>query len=102
MCNLSQGIKEEGIAKGCAEEKVNSAKKYIKNLMKAEYITFDEAVDILGIEKEIVEIIRKEMTELENINETMYLSSNPKLKQDIIDGINTPLEDCIDEKEVNW
>lgn len=98
MCNLSQGIKEEGRA----EEKVNSAKKHIKNLMKAEHITFDEAVDLLGIEKEIVEIIRKKMAELENINETMYLSSNPKSKQIIIDGINTPLEDCIDEKEVNW
>ncbi len=40
--------------------------------------------------------------EYNSMVETLYLSSNPKLKQDIIDGINTPLEDCIDEKEVKW
>ena len=35
-----------------------------------------------------------------NIMETLYIYSNPKLKKDIIDGLNTDLEDCIKEEEV--
>ncbi|MEG0339496.1 MAG: type II toxin-antitoxin system Phd/YefM family antitoxin [Oscillospiraceae bacterium] len=33
--------------------------------------------------------------------ETLYLSSNPALKQSIIDGINAPLGECVDESEVD-
>ena len=36
-----------------------------------------------------------------NIMETLYISSNEKLKKDIIDGINTPIEDCVNEDEVD-
>ena len=34
--------------------------------------------------------------------ETLYLYSNPKVRAEIIDGINTPLEDCVAEDEVVW
>ena len=34
--------------------------------------------------------------------ETLYLSTNPALKQSLIDGKNTPLSDCVEESEVNW
>ncbi len=34
--------------------------------------------------------------------ETLYLSSIPNLKDDIIVGMNTPLSECIPEDEVNW
>lgn len=34
--------------------------------------------------------------------ETLYLSSNPIMKEKIIDGLNTPVEDCLSEDEVNW
>ena len=33
------------------------------------------------------------------IQETFYLSSNPILKASIIDGLNTPLEECNDKIE---
>ena len=36
-----------------------------------------------------------------NIMETLYISSNEKLKKDIVEGINTSLEDCVDEDEVD-
>lgn len=36
-----------------------------------------------------------------NLMETLYISSIPGLKEDIIKGLDEPLEDCIDEKEVN-
>ncbi len=32
--------------------------------------------------------------------ETLYLSSIPKLKEDIIEGIKTPLSECVPENEV--
>ena len=33
--------------------------------------------------------------------ETLYLSSNAKLKKEIIEGLKTPIQDCIPENEVN-
>ena len=34
--------------------------------------------------------------------ETLYLSSNPTVKKEILDGMATPVEDCIPENEVQW
>lgn len=34
--------------------------------------------------------------------ETLYLSSNPEIKKSIIEGINTPVDECVDEREVQW
>ncbi len=34
--------------------------------------------------------------------ETLYLSSNPTVKNQIMDGLNTPLDDCLKENEVKW
>ena len=34
--------------------------------------------------------------------ETLQLTSQPELKEKLIDGKNTPLEDCIPENEVEW
>lgn len=37
-----------------------------------------------------------------NIMETLYISSIPGLKEDIVKGLKEPIEDCVDEKEVEW
>ena len=34
--------------------------------------------------------------------ETVYLSSIPKLREQIVEGLHTPLEDCLPENEVDW
>jgi PHD/YefM family antitoxin component YafN of YafNO toxin-antitoxin module len=34
--------------------------------------------------------------------ETLYLTNMPNVKQSIIDGLNTPIDECHDENEVNW
>ena len=34
--------------------------------------------------------------------ETLYLSSNPTVKKEILDGMATPIEECIPENEVQW
>lgn len=36
------------------------------------------------------------------IQETLYLSSVNGLAEGIIDGMNTNIDDCIDEDEVEW
>lgn len=34
--------------------------------------------------------------------ETLYLTNMPNVKQSIIEGLNTDIEECHDENEVNW
>ena len=40
--------------------------------------------------------------EYNGIVETLYLSSIPYMEKEIIDGINTPVDECIPEDEVEW
>jgi PHD/YefM family antitoxin component YafN of YafNO toxin-antitoxin module len=34
--------------------------------------------------------------------ETLYLNSVPGMREKIIEGMNTPLDECISEDEVEW
>ena len=34
--------------------------------------------------------------------ETLYIETTPGLKEKILEGGNTPLEDCLTEEEVDW
>ena len=36
------------------------------------------------------------------IMETLYLVSAPGMRKKIMDGMKTPLEDCVDEDAVEW
>ena len=36
------------------------------------------------------------------IMETLYLVSAPGMREKIMDGMKTPLEDCVDEDTVEW
>ena len=36
------------------------------------------------------------------IMETLYLVSAPRMREKIMDGMKTPLEDCVDEDAVEW
>ena len=57
MCNLSEGVKEEGRQ----EAKIDCAKEYVCTVMKKRKMTFDEAVDYLEVDKDIAEIIKKDI-----------------------------------------
>lgn len=37
-----------------------------------------------------------------NLMETIYIYSNPGLKEDIVKGLKEDIEDCVDEKKVEW
>ena len=34
--------------------------------------------------------------------ESLYLSSIPQVRKEIVDGLNTPLSECLPESEVSW
>ena len=36
------------------------------------------------------------------LTESFYLSSVPGMKEKLIDGKNTPLNDCVPESEIKW
>lgn len=36
------------------------------------------------------------------IEETLYLMAIPGMTESIMDGVNTSIEDCLDESEVDW
>ena len=36
------------------------------------------------------------------LTESLYLSSVPGMKEKLIDGKNTPLDDCVPESEIEW
>ncbi len=34
--------------------------------------------------------------------ETLLLSNDPQVKADILEGLNTPLDDCVSEEQIEW
>ena len=67
MCNLSQGIKAEGIAEGIAKGKSEGIAKatlrHVKNLMLKNNMSAADAMDILDVENDIRPIVLKELEE---------------------------------------
>ena len=48
-----------------------------------------------------IEALMKELDSPEE-DETLYLSSIPDMKEKLIDGLKTPIEECVSEDEVDW
>jgi PHD/YefM family antitoxin component YafN of YafNO toxin-antitoxin module len=40
--------------------------------------------------------------EYRGLIETLYINSKPELKSKILEGMNTPLSECIPEDEADW
>lgn len=62
-------------------------------------IKFNEIVNITTKDGNAV-IMSEE--DYNGIIATLELMSNPEMKEKLIDGINTPLSECITEDEVDW
>lgn len=62
-------------------------------------IKYNEPVNISTKDGNAV-IISEE--DYNGLMETLYLNSIPGMRERIIDGMNTALEDCIPENEVEW
>ncbi len=62
-------------------------------------ILFNEPVSISTKEGNAVLISE---SEYRGLIETLYLTSQPDLKEKLTDGLNIPLDECISENEVEW
>ena len=62
-------------------------------------INFNEPVNITTKEGNAV-ILSEE--EYNSMMETLYLYSMPATKEKIVEGLNTSIDDCVPESEVEW
>ena len=62
-------------------------------------IRYNEPLNILTKDGNAVVISE---AEYKSLVETLYLSSVPGMREKLIEGLNTPLEDTVPEEEVVW
>lgn len=77
----------------------------ITNLRKNLFEYINQAVefnDVINVNTKSGNAVIISEDDYNGLMETLYLSSNPAVKQEIVDGIKTPVEDCIPEDEVEW
>jgi PHD/YefM family antitoxin component YafN of YafNO toxin-antitoxin module len=77
---------------------VTNFRKNIFNILE-QTIRFNEPINISTKVGNAV-IVSEE--EYRNLMETLYLSSIPTIKESIIEGLNTPISECVPESEVEW
>ena len=72
-----------------------------KNLfgMLEQTIKFNEPVNISTKDGNAIVISEEDYN---GLMETLYLSSIPAMKEKIIEGLKTPLDECLPEDEVQW
>jgi antitoxin YefM len=77
----------------------------ITNLRKHLFEYVNQAIeynDVINVNTKSGNAIIMSEEEYNGLIETLFLSSNPKVKEDIVKGINTPLEECVSADEVEW
>lgn len=62
-------------------------------------IKFNEPINISTKDGNAV-IISEE--DYNGLIETLYLSSDPVMKEKIVEGLHTSIDDCLSEDEVQW
>lgn len=62
-------------------------------------IKFNEPVSVTTKDGNAV-IISEE--DYNGLMETLYLSNIPGMKESIVEGLNTPIDECVAEDEVEW
>lgn len=77
---------------------ITNARKELYNLVENVNL-YSEPALIISKKGNAVLISEKDWN---TIQETMYLYSIPNMVDTIIEGKNTPIEDCISEDEVDW
>lgn len=77
---------------------VTNFRKNIFSLLE-QTIKYNEPVNITTKDGNAVVISEEDYN---GLMETLYLSSIPKVREDIIEGLNTPIDECVSEDEVEW
>ena len=75
--------------------------KFRKNIfgLLEQTIKFNEPINISTKDGNAVVISEEDYN---GLMETLYLSSVPGMKETILEGLETPLDDCLPETEVGW
>lgn len=77
---------------------ITTFRKDIYNIISAT-IKYNEPVNVTTKDGNVIVLSEADYN---GLIETLYLSSVPGMKDKLIDGMNTPIEDCIDESEIQW
>lgn len=75
------------------------------NLRKDLFNYLDLAIefnDVINVNTKKGNVIMLSEQEYNGMMETLYLTSIPGLKEKLIEGMNTPLSECVAESEVEW
>lgn len=57
---------------------------------------------IVNVSSKSGDVIMMSKEEYNSLIETLYLMSNPEIRQSIIDGMNAKHDECISEEEIDW
>lgn len=77
---------------------ITNFRKQIFNVLE-QTIKFNEPVNISTKDGNAVVLSEEDYN---GLMETLYLSSVPKMKEQLIEGMNAPVSECIPENEVEW
>jgi antitoxin YefM len=77
---------------------ITTFRKDIYNIISAT-IKYNEPVNVTTKDGNVIVLSEADYN---GLIETLYLSSVPGMKDKLIDGMNTSIEDCVDESEVQW
>lgn len=77
---------------------ITNFRKNLFNILE-QTIKFNEPVNVSTKDGNAV-IISEE--DYNGLMETVYLSSMPGMRDRIVEGLHTPLEECLPEDEVKW
>lgn len=78
-----------------------NATSFRKDLFKLleQAIKFNEPINISTKDGNAIVISEEDYN---GLMETLYLSSMPDVKNGIIEGLDTPITECIPENEIDW
>lgn len=62
-------------------------------------VKFNESVNISTKDGNAIVISEEDYN---GLMETLYLSSNPAMKEKLVEGLHTPPEECLSEDEIEW
>ena len=77
----------------------------ITNFRKNVFDYINQAIeynDVINVSTKTGNAVIMSEEEYNGIMETLYLSSDPRVKNDILSGKDTPLADCLPSSEVEW
>lgn len=77
----------------------------ITNLRKKLFDYINQAIefnDVINVNTKSGNAVIISEEDYNSLMETLYLSSNAAAKKEIVEGIKTPISECLSEDEVEW